>query len=142
MVILQYLRAKELGYPENIAKAIGYAQALKYAIFKNTTRRKRTTSTKQISSTKNNGSNNNKNIEVNKTFRITFDINKNYPVLSNKLITEKDFEEYFKSFGEEILNRLLTWGVNIINQIDNRKDLEIETRFFNNVWKMVRDEEV
>jgi len=142
MVMMQYIRAKLLGYPEDVAKAIGYAQALKYAIFKNTGGR-RNSRRKSVS---NNQTQTNKSITVqkdniNKTFRITFTPDNKWPTISNKTITNKDFVEYFKSFNKDIVDKLYNWALDRVSKYDKR-DLEVETRFFNNVWKNHRDEQI
>lgn len=141
MVMLQYYRAKALDHPEDIAKAIGYAQAKKYAIFKNVGGRRKGRGTKSQNTPQGSNQQNNNHIEMNKIFRITIDTRYNLPVLAGKIVKPEEFDNYFRSFDKEILNKLHTWAKNIIDNTDVN-NLIVESRFFNNVWKTVRDQEI
>jgi len=140
MVLFQYMRAYLLGYSKEQAKAIGYAQAVKYAIFKNIGGRRRTGKSNGFSQAESKIAEINQKAQYikNKTFNITFTADNKWPIISNKIITDKDFDNYFKSFDKNLINKYLIKIHEILKE-HNRKDLEVETRFYNNIWKFYRD---
>ena len=139
MLYLQYHRAKRLQYPN--PKAIAYAEALKYAIFKRrhsttaTTTAKRyhrkhrqTTTTTPTTTT------------YNKTFQLHF-TEDNYPIFANKKITDKDFTDYISKLTKEQQLSLSKWAHSIISTAPTDYLLS-EQKFFNKVYKPHRDDEI
>lgn len=150
MVVLQYARAKRLGYKENLARAFGYAVAQKYAIFKNTSNKNKKKNRKIFNNkwfTDNIKENiaqleHRKDIEYQKDqiFKISISSNK-YPVVKDVEITEQDFNKYLSKFNQEILNNLGHWASKIVFEYDE-KVLRNENKFFNEVWKKHRDDKL
>ena len=146
MVVLQYARALMLGYSDKIARAIGYAVAQKYAIFKNLPKKKDNKNSKNIKSAKKRRfyieQKENENIIYGKDeiFKITIDFD-NYPVIKTTKITEDDFNRYMSRFDQETLNKLAKWASEIIRNCDE-KVLKNENKFFNEIWKKHRDDEI
>ena len=148
MVVLQYARAKRLGYEENLARAFGYAVAQKYAIFKNTSNKNNKKKKKNFN---NKWFTNNikediaqlkhrKDIEYQKDQVFKIWINSNsYPVIKDIEITERDFNKYLSRFNQETLNKLGYWASKIVFECDERI-LRSENKFFNEVWKIHRDD--
>ncbi|EDM24134.1 hypothetical protein FE773_06180 [Caminibacter mediatlanticus TB-2] len=137
MAALQKFRAMKLGFDNDIAEAIGIAEATKYAIFKNLSYKKRVEKEKE---------------EVFKTYKgekllddKTFEIFKlqsldGLPYVGGKVYTSDDYKRaVFIRFGEEIGKKIEEWAKNIINKCDE-KVLKSENKFFNECWKPHRDE--
>ena len=138
MVAVQYIRAKKLGYDEDKAKAFAYAEALKYAIFKNRRGSRGSTNTKR-----GHGSSGQKytiHTQYDPIFKIT--VNENgEPVISNKTIKPSEFDEYFETkFNQCVKDVLLEWANRRLADVD-KHILENENKFFNVVWKKIRDED-
>ena len=131
MVILQYERAKALGYSENDARAIGYAQAQKYAIFKNIRIR--------ISDPKKKGSGSS-DIYIHPIFKLYMKKGLNYPVVAGKVIYPEKFNFEMKKRGVDIYHVLDKWAKEIISKTP-REILENEQKFFKLVWVPHRDEQ-
>jgi len=140
MMILQYCRALKLGYSEKLAKAIGYAQALKYAIYKNRAFSYYKKSKKE--NIKNNNQNYKieqfENFKVDENFKLTFI--DNLPFVGKKKITESEFEKEClrKGIDNEILENMKRFYFNVLNNCEETL-LKNENKFFNKVWKEIRD---
>jgi len=133
MAVLQKERAVKLGFGTEFAKAIGFAEAKKYAIFSKcgggyTSRKK---------------SKNNKSYISNNSlreFRLILD-NNGFPVVANQTITPKDYDEYMRRFDSSTLQALDAWAQKLLEEIPIEL-LRNETKFFNNVWKLHRDDNI
>ena len=133
MMVLQYERAKALGYNENNAKAIGYAQALKYAIFKNTSRIRIPTHKFQSKSSKA------QNFEVHPIFKLYMIAG--MPYVGGKIVKPEKFDfELNKRFVPGLGEVLKNWAKEIISHTP-KEILENEQKFFKNVWIKVRDDQ-
>ncbi len=140
MAALQRFRAEKLGYPQDLAKAIWIAEATKYAIFKNFALSKKESIEKKLINTgkvKNYEELNNLNFDEN--FKIHF--KNNLPFVGWKLFKPEDYDKYFKKFTPEITNQIENWAKNIIHQTPE-EILKNESKFFNQVWKKVRDDQI
>jgi hypothetical protein len=136
MAALQRFRAEKLGYDENIAKAIGIAEATKYAIFKNLSYRRRVESEKEQVKKIYLGK---KNLDE-ETFKIfKLQALDGLPFVGNKIYTAEDYDRYFSRFDEKIKETIEDWAKNLIETCD-KNVLENETKFFNLCWKPHRDE--
>ena len=136
MAYLQYARACSLNYPSWQAKAIGMAEAKKYAMFK---------SARYVPVPKNRKTSSRKSLlyllyKENPVFRLFFN-SEGYPVIANKPITEADFDKYMRRFDHRTLNRLEAWAFSIVKSL-KKELLENESKFFNLVWKPHRDDEI
>ena len=140
MVILQYERALALGFPVWLAKAYGYAEAQKYAIFKT---RRSYMPTKKKAETK--AINPKKAVmyamyKTDDIFKLFIDID-GYPIVGGKKITERDFDKYMSRFDKRTIDRLEAWAKAIIKPLKEEL-LRNEWKFFNYVWKPHRDDEI
>jgi len=137
MAALQYKRALRLGFEEPHAKAIGIAEATKYAIFKNLSYKRRVASEKEA---------------VVKKYKkpetlldtITYEIFKlqaldGWPFVGDKIYTDEDYDRYFMKWGDEVKSKIEEWAEEIIKKCDE-KVLKSENKFFNECWKPHRDE--
>ncbi|WP_457562987.1 hypothetical protein [Caminibacter pacificus] len=137
MAALQYKRALRLGFDEPHAKAIGIAEATKYAIFKNLSYKRRVASEKEA---------------VVKKYKkpetlldtTTYEIFKlqaldGWPFVGDKIYTDEDYDKYFMKWGDEVKSKIEEWAEEIIKKCDE-KVLKSENKFFNECWKPHRDE--
>ncbi|QCI28394.1 hypothetical protein [Caminibacter pacificus] len=137
MAALQYKRALRLGFDEPHAKAIGIAEATKYAIFKNLSYKRRVASEKEA---------------VVKKYKkpetlldtTTYEIFKlqaldGWPFVGDKIYTDEDYDRYFMKWGDEVKSKIEEWAEEIIKKCDE-KVLKSENKFFNECWKPHRDE--
>ena len=136
MAYLQYARACQLDYPVWQAKAIGMAEAKKYAMFKNARyvpvpRNKKTSSRKSLLYLL---------YKENPHFKLFVD-NEGYPVVGKQRVTDEDFDKYMKRFDFRTIRRLEAWAFSIVKPL-RREILENESKFFNHVWKPHRDDEI
>jgi len=137
MAYLQYARAYQLNYSIWQAKAIGMAEAKKYAMFKNARyvpvpkKRQQTNPKKSLLYMF---------YKENPIFRLFFN-SEGYPVIANKPITEADFDKYMRRFDHRTLNRLEAWAFSIVKSL-KKELLENESKFFNYVWKPHRDDQI
>jgi len=138
MMILQYVRAKKLGYSEEQAKAIGYAEAFKYAIFK--TKRAYFSNPNQTKSKNKKGqqSLSPSELKVNEIFQLYF--KKNMPYVGGKLIKEFDFEKELikKQITQEVLSNIVEFYNRVLEKVGMGL-IKQESKFFNKVWKVIRD---
>ncbi|WP_457561738.1 hypothetical protein [Caminibacter pacificus] len=137
MAALQYKRALRLGFDEPHAKAIGIAEATKYAIFKNLSYKRRVASEKEA---------------VVKKYKkpetlldtTTYEIFKlqaldGWPFVGDKIYIDEDYDRYFMKWGDEVKSKIEEWAEEIIKKC-NEKVLKSENKFFNECWKPYRDE--
>jgi len=135
MAALQKERAIALGFDEDIAKAIGIAEATKYAIFKNLSYKRRAVKEKETVQKEYKG----KTLDE-ETFRIfKLQAVDGWPIVGDKVYTNEDYDRYFLRFPEEIKQKIEEWARNIIKTCD-KEILEKENKFFNECWKPHRDE--
>ena len=140
MAVLQRFRAEKLWYEPKLAKAIGIWEATKYAIFKNfALSRRENIEKKLISSWKVSSEKEVSTLNFDDNFKIH--LKNSWPFIWWKIFTDQDYDRYFSRFSPEINERLETWARNIISSVDEAL-LENESKFFNQVWKKVRDEEI
>ena len=133
MAVLQKERAVKLGFGTEFAKAIGFAEAKKYAIFSR--RGEGYTSRKKSKNSKNYISNNSL-----REFRLALG-NSGFPVVANQTITSKDYDDYMRRFDLSTLQALEAWAQNLLEKTPSEV-LRNETKFFNNVWKLHRDDNI
>lgn len=133
MVALQKERATKLGFGTELAKAIGFAEAKKYAIF---SRRGGGYTFRKKKNNKNYVPNNNSLQE----FRLALD-NNGFPIVANQTITSKDYDDYMLRFDSSVLQALENWAQELLEEIPIEL-LRNETKFFNNVWKLHRDDNI
>jgi len=141
MVVLQKERAIKLGFDEEKAKILGYAQAKKYAIFKNCRKSKKKVSAKAFSKDIAPTSSNleEKPREI-KEFRLTL-TSEGLPIVGKQVVTDRDYEIYMSRFSQKEIEAMEKWAKSILKEVPER-DLKVESRFFNNVWKLHRDDEI
>ena len=142
MVVLQKERAKALGFDEDMAKVIGYAQGKKYAIFKNASRKgKKRISVKVFSKdiTPTSSAQQEKPKEI-KEFRLTLN-SQGLPIVGKQVISERDYNIYMSRFDQKEIEAIEKWAKSILKKVPER-DLKVESRFFNNVWKIHRDDNI
>jgi len=140
MAVLQKLRAEKLGYNKDLAKAIWIAEATKYAIFKNIWWFTRKTIEKKLIDTG--------KIQTYKDFeKMNFDENFKlhfkdwWPFVWGKIFTPANYDTYFHKFSPDILERLEAWWKQVLQDIPE-EILKNESKFFNQVWKPHRDDEI
>jgi len=139
MAALQYKRAKKLGFNEKLAKAIGIAEATKYAIFKNLSYKKRVENEKKAIKEIFNKNETALDSDVFKVFKLqSLD---GLPFVGDKKYSDEDYDRYFIRFGKEIKDKIEKWAEDIIKDC-NEKELKSENKFFNECWKKHRDEEI
>jgi len=138
MAALQKFRALKLGYPKDIAEAIGIAEATKYAIFKNLHRLKRSGKEEVDRLAPEYGSEKEK-LDW-KTFKIFKLAAKNgKPYVGGKIFTSKDYEQKVLTKWGKAGKRIEIWAENIIKDTPE-EILKNEQKFFNKVWKLHRDD--
>ncbi len=137
MAALQKYRAMALGFDEDLAEAIGIAEATKYAIFKNLSFKKR--KEQEIEYAK-------KEFKAPKLDEEPFKIFKlqalnGLPFVGNRTYTSEDYKNaLYGKWGEEVAKKIELWAKNIIGGCDE-ETLKSENRFFNLCWKPHRDED-
>ena len=140
MAVLQKYRALKLWYDEKLAKAIGIAEATKYAIFKNFALSRRENIEKKLISTwKIFSYEEIKSMNFDDNFKIH--LKDGWPFVWGKIFKDVDYDRYFSRFPEDVVEKLENWWKSIIDNV-NESLLKNESKFFNNVWKKVRDEEI
>ncbi len=136
MAALQYKRALKLGFDEPHAKAIGIAEATKYAIFKNLSHKKRIAHEKEAIANKGKKeiSLDDKKYEIFKLQALD-----GWPFVGDRIYTDKDYDRYFLKWGDDIKLKIEKWALDIVDKCDE-KILKNENKFFNECWKVHRDE--
>jgi len=137
MAALQYKRALNLGFEDKIAKALGIAEATKYAIFKNLSQRKRVEAEKEAVEKKLQKPKTELDSETFEVFKLHA-LN-GWPFVKDKIYTDEDYDKYFQRWGEDVKKLIEDWAENIVNSCDE-KVLKSENKFFNECWKPHRDE--
>ena len=137
MAALQKYRALRLGYPEDLAEAIGIAEALKYAIFKrlaHSERRYRQEEEKRKKKEEH------LDWKTFKTFKLA--AYNGWPYVAGKVETPEEYQKnIFWRFGEEGGKKIEQWAENIIKKVP--KDyLKNEQKFFREVWVPHRDDPI
>ena len=136
MAALQYKRALKLGFDEKKAKAIGIAEATKYAIFKNLSYKRRVAKEKEAVVKKYKKPETKLDTKTYEVFKLqALD---GWPFVGDKIYTDDDYERYFLRWGDvkEIIEE---WAENIIENC-SEEILKNENKFFNECWKPHRDE--
>ena len=138
MTALQKFRALTLGYEEELAKAIGIAEATKYAIFKNLSYNRR--KEQEIEALKK------KKIPPQKLDETTFATFKlqaleGLPFVGHRTYTALDYDRaIFGRWGEEVGSKIEAWAKAIVDSCD-LDILQSERKFFEECWKPHRDED-
>ncbi len=138
MAALQKYRALKLGYPEDLAEAIGIAEALKYAIFKKLAHSVRNYKVEEEKR---------KSKELKVLDWEAFNIFKlaaydGKPYVAGKILSSEDYKkEIFIKWGSEIGKKLENWAKNIIKEVPEEM-LKNEQKFFKYVWIPYRDEDI
>lgn len=137
MAALQKFRAIKLGYSEDMAEAIGIAEALKYAIFK---RLAHSISKYKKEEEKKAKYPENINWERFKIFKLA--AFKDKPYVAGRILTSEDYKkEIFWKWGGEIGKKIEKWAKDIINKTP-KELLENEQKFFKEIWVPYRDDEI
>ena len=137
MAALQKFRAIKLGFGENTAEAIGIAEAVKYAIFKNLSYKKRVAKEKEeiIKQYKGKKELDDKTYEIFKLQALD-----GLPFVGGKIYASDDYKRaIFLKFGENIGKKIEEWAQKIIDNC-NEETLKKESKFFNECYKPHRDE--
>ncbi len=140
MAVLQRFRAEKLGYSSKLAKAIGIAEATKYAIFKNFALSKRENIEKKLIKTGKVGSSEEfSRMQFDENFKIHFE--NWWPFVWGKVFKDVDYDLYFSRFDKNVINKLEDWAKSIVDKI-NLDTLKNEQKFFKQVWIPHRDDEI
>ncbi len=142
MAALQKFRALKLGYPEELAEAIGIAEATKYAIFKNLHRLRKAGKEEEVEKLAPEYGSEKENLDWKtfETFKLAAKDGK--PFVGGKIYTAEDYRrQIFKRWGEEGGRKIEEWAKRIIEETPEEL-LKNEQKFFNKVWKIHRDDPV
>lgn len=138
MAALQKYRALRLGYPEDIAEAVGIAEALKYAIFKRLAHSER--KYREIEEKKKKKEIKNLDWEKFKIFKLAS--YNGLPYVAGKVESPEDYKKsVFWGFGKEGGEKIEQWAQKIIKQVPESY-LRNEQKFFREVWVPHRDDPV
>lgn len=138
MAALQKYRALRLGYPEDIAEAVGIAEALKYAIFKRLAHSER--KYREIEEKKKKKKMKNLDWEKFKIFKLAS--YNGLPYVAGKVESPEDYKKsVFWRFGKEGGEKIEQWAQKIIKQVPESY-LRNEQKFFREVWVPHRDDPV
>jgi len=142
MAALQKFRALKLGYPLDLAEAIGIAEATKYAIFKNLHRLRKEHKEKEAEKVAPEYYSEKEKLDW-KTFELFKLASKDgKPYVGGKVFTSEDYKKkIFDRWGKEGGQTIEAWAKRIIENtpIDLLKN---EQKFFNKVWKVHRDDPI
>ncbi|WP_461829635.1 hypothetical protein [Aquifex sp.] len=137
MAALQKYRALKLGYPEDLAEAIGIAEALKYAIFKRIAQYGKKYREEEEKKKKTQES---LDWETFKTFGLA--AYKGLPFVAGKVETSEDYrKEIFGKWGEKTGKKIEEWAKKIIEHTPEEY-LRDEQKFFKKVWVPHRDDPI
>ncbi|WP_457601426.1 hypothetical protein [Hydrogenivirga sp.] len=135
MAALQKFRALRLGYPEDVAEAIGIAEALKYAIFK----RLAHTGKRYREAEERKGAKKPLDWDTFKVFELAAYEGK--PFVAGRVKSSEDYRrELFYKWGERG-NDIERWAEKIIESVP-QEYLKDERRFFKEVWVPHRDDPI
>jgi hypothetical protein len=142
MAALQKFRALKLGYPKELAEAIGIAEATKYAIFKNLTRLKRSGKTEEVDRIAPEYGSQKERLDW-KTFEVfKLAAKDGKPFVGGKTFGAEDYRrQIFSRWGEEGGRKIEEWAKRIIENTPEEL-LKNEQKFFNKVWKLRRDDTI
>ncbi len=136
MAALQKHRAMALGFDEELAEAIGIAEATKYAIFKNLSFKRQ--KERQSAAAR--------EAKLPPLDDETFALFKlqaagGLPFVGHRVYTAEDYKKaLYGRFGEEAAKAIEAWARHIIEGCDE-ETLQKESRFFERCWKPHRDED-
>ncbi len=140
MAAIQKFRALKLGYPPDLAEAIGIAEALKYAIFKNLSRYRKGIEKEAKEKPEKKELYEKLDWETFKTFQLA--AKDGLPYVAGKVETPEEYKKaVFGKFGEEVGKRIEEWARRIIEGTPE-EFLKDERKFFNYVWKPHRDDPI
>ncbi len=138
MAALQKYRALKLGYSEDMAEAIGIAEALKYAIFKRLAHSERRY--REIEEKRKKKEIKSLDWEKFKIFKLAS--YNGWPYVAGKVESPEDYRKsIFWRFGEEGGEKIERWAKEIIDQVPESY-LKNEQKFFREVWVSHRDDPV
>ncbi|NPA50443.1 MAG: hypothetical protein GXO02_02315 [Epsilonproteobacteria bacterium] len=138
MAALQKFRALKLGFSKDIAEALGIAEAVKYAIFKNISYKKEIEKEKE--KIKKEDKIPSKKFDEEKFAIFKLAAINNLPYVGGKIYTNKEYKEaIFGKFGKNIGKIIEKWAEDIIKECDI-SILKSENKFFNQCWKPNRDQ--
>ena len=142
MAALQKFRALKLGYPEELAEAIGIAEATKYAIFKNLNLYKRQGKTEEIERLAPEYASEKEKLDWKtfETFKLAAKDGK--PYVGGKVFTSKDYKrKVIERWNPEVGKLIEDWARKVIEETPE-DILRNEQKFFNKVWKPHRDDPI
>jgi len=142
MAALQKFRALKLGYPEELAEAIGIAEATKYAIFKNLNLYKRQGRTEEIERLAPEYASEKEKLDWKtfETFKLAAKDGK--PYVGGKVFTAKDYRrKVIERWNPEVGKLIEEWAKRVIEETPEEL-LKNEQKFFNKVWKPHRDDPI
>ena len=142
MAALQKFRALKLGYPEELAEAIGIAEATKYAIFKNLNLYKRQGRTEEIERLAPEYASEKEKLDwkMFETFKLAAKDGK--PYVGGKVFTAKDYRrKVIERWNPEVGKLIEEWAKRVIEETPEEL-LKNEQKFFNKVWKPHRDDPI
>ncbi len=136
MAALQKYRALKLGYPEDLAEAIGIAEALKYAIFKKLAHSERKYHEEEEKKKKEE-----MNLDWDKFKIFKLASYNGLPFVAGKVETPEDYKKeiYFK-WGDTG-KKIEEWAKHIIEKVPEDY-LKNEQKFFKEVWVPHRDDPI
>ncbi len=142
MAALQKFRALKLGYPKDLAEAIGIAEAVKYAIFKNLHKLKRSGKEEEAEKLAPEYGSEREKLDW-KTFQVFKMAAKNgKPYVGGRVYTALDYRrKIFDRWGEEGGKKIEEWARKIVEGTPEEL-LKNEQKFFNKVWKAHRDDPI
>ncbi len=140
MAALQKFRALRLGYPLEEAEAIGIAEATKYAIFKNLQRAKRSGKTEEVDKVAPEYGSLREKLDWKKFEPFKMASKGGKPFVGGKTFTARDYrQKVLTRWGEKGGELIESWAKQIIENTPEEL-LKNESKFFNKVWKVHRDE--
>ena len=142
MAALQKFRALKLGYPPEVAEAVGIAEAVKYAIFKNLHTLKRQGKEEEAEKLAPEYGSEKEKLDW-KTFEVFKLAAKNgKPYVGGRVYTSADYKrKVLLKWGDEGGKLIEDWAKRIIEQTPEEL-LKNEQKFFNKVWKPHRDDPI
>ena len=143
MAAIQRARAQALGYDEEMSKMIGIAQAKKYAIFK--ARAYAMPRRRRGGRGRGRGQGDwdipqDRPWKVDPVFKLYVHKENGLPIVAGEIPTPEDYDRALAKFPEEVRDAIEAWAETIVDHTPI-EDLVDESRFFNRVWKVVRDQD-
>jgi hypothetical protein len=142
MAALQKFRAIKLGYPIDLAEAIGIAEATKYAIFKNLHTLQRKGKQEEADKLAPEYGSQKEQLDW-KTFEIfKLAAKDGKPFVGGKVYTPEDYKrKVLQRWGIKGGKLIEEWAKKVIEQTPEEL-LKNEQKFFNKVWKPHRDDPI